>query len=135
MIEQRPASQAFGELADELLAAGAGFRFQAKGRSMWPQIDDGEVLHVQQANAGRLKVGDIVLFRRGESREFKAHRIIRKQKDQFTTRGDASSEADGAIRGTQIVGKIIAKECGRSGRTVVLAGLRARCSFRVREMR
>jgi uncharacterized repeat protein (TIGR01451 family) len=142
MIEQRPASQAFGELADELLARGARFRFQAKGRSMWPLIGDGEILHVQSANARRLRVGDIVLFRQGA--EFKAHRIIGKQKHkkheervkqqervqtQFITRGDASQDADGAITGGQIVGKIIAKECSNSGAIIRLDGLAARLSF------
>ena len=131
MIEDRPASQIFGELADELLASGVGFRFQAKGRSMWPLIDDGEILHVQQVNAARLKLGDIVLFRRDT--EFKAHRIIRKQKKlgnyQFITRGDAGQNQDGAIEGGQIMGKIIAKQCGKSGAIVRLDSLAARLNF------
>jgi uncharacterized repeat protein (TIGR01451 family) len=135
MTEERCASRVFGELADELLVSGAGFRFQAKGRSMWPLISDGEILHVQQTDAARLKVGDIVLFRKGA--EFKAHRIIRRQKenDLFITRGDASCEADGAITGGQIVGKIIAKECANSGTLHSLDSLGARLSFFAAETR
>src|SRR5258708_32135528 len=135
MIEERPASQTFGQLADELLECGVGFRFQAKGRSMWPLISDGESLHVQRTNASTLKVGDIVLFRRGA--EFNAHRIIRKLKknDQFITCGDAGRDADGAITGGQIVGKIIAKECAKSGTTVRLDSLGARLSFFALEAR
>ena len=136
MTEERLESQTFGELADELMTSRLGFRFQARGRSMWPLIDDGEILHVQPANISRLKVGDIVLFRQGA--KFKAHRIVGSraaEEDQFITRGDASSEADGVIAGGQIVGKIVAKECMKSGRTVSLAGLRARSSFFVRQAR
>src|SRR6266436_196083 len=97
MIEQRLESPTFGELAQGLLASGLGFRFQAKGRSMLPLINDGEMLHVQRANIAKLKVGDIVLFR--QDTKFKAHRIICKGKTHFVTRGDAGWEADKAIQG------------------------------------
>jgi hypothetical protein len=100
---------------------------------MLPLINDGEILRVQPANPDRLKVGQIVLFRQGS--DFKAHRIIRKQRDQIITRGDASSEPDGAIRGGQIVGKIVAKECQESGQIVLLDGVRARLSFFARKAR
>src|SRR5450432_294052 len=138
MTKERLESQTFGELTDELMTSRLGFRFQARGRSMWPLIDDGEILHVQPATTATLKVGDIVLFRQGA--KFKAHRIIGKkqgqqQKDEFITRGDASAEVDGVVPGGQIVGKIIAKECMNSGRIVSLAGLRARSSFFVRQAR
>jgi len=133
MTEQRQASQTFGELADGLLASGLRFRFQARGRSMLPLINDGEMLHVQRANPARLKVGDIVLFRQGT--EFKAHRIIRKNKDQFITRGDAGLEADGAIAGGQIVGKVVAKECAINEEIVPLDGLAVRLSFFAAEVR
>ena len=133
MVEERAESHTFGEIADGLLASGLGFRFRARGRSMWPLIEDGEILHVQQANAAKLKVGEIVLFRQG--REFKAHRIVRKQKDLFITRGDTGTQTDGAIMAAQIVGKIVAKECTKTGRTVLIEGLRARLRFLVREGR
>ncbi len=133
MTEQRLESQAFGELVNGLLASGLGFRFQAKGRSMLPLIRDGEMLHVQRTNAAQLKVGDIVLFR--QDSKFKAHRIIRKRKDEFVTRGDAGLEPDGAIQGEAIVGKVVAKECVQSGRTVSLEGLKARYSFVARRVR
>ncbi len=133
MTEERAESQTFGELASGLLASGLGFRFQARGSSMLPLITDGEILHVQRASVAKLKVGDIVLFRQGT--KFKAHRIIRKGKDQFITRGDSGLEADGAIRGEQIVGKIMSKESRETGREIPLAGWSARLRFHARELR
>ena len=130
MSESR--TQAFGELAAELLRNRLAFRFQARGRSMFPVIQDGEILHVQPASS-RLKVGDIVLFREGA--KFKAHRIIRKQKDHFITRGDAGIKADAAIQKGQIVGKITAKECAQTGAIVRLGGRRARMKFFAAEAR
>src|SRR6266567_1503610 len=129
MIEYRIESKTFGDLADDLLASGLGFRFQAGGRSMLPLINDGEILHVQRANAATLKVGDIVLFRQGA--KFKAHRIIRKQQDQFITRGDAGVDADGAIHGKEIVGKVVAKECAGTDSLTCLEGWRVRLKFRL----
>ncbi len=126
-------SQGFGELADHLLAGNLGFRFQAKGRSMFPVIDDGEVLHVGPANQAKLRVGDIVLFR--QNAKFKAHRIISKQNDHFTTRGDAGRDADAAIQRGQIVGKITAKECAQTGATIRLDNLSARINFFAMEAR
>ena len=126
-------SVAFGDLADGLIASRLGFRFQARGRSMVPVIQDGEVLQVRRANATELKVGDIVLFR--ENTKFKAHRIISKQKDHFVTRGDAGRDADAAIRKGQIVGKITAKECAQDGATIRLDNLSARLNFFAMEAR
>src|SRR5258708_8790440 len=118
MTDERAHSRAFREVTSELVTNGLGFRFQARGRSMWPTIQDGNMLHVRPVDWKSLKVADIVLFRDGA--EFKAHRVIRKKGDLFITRGDSSSQADGAIRGGQIVGRIIAKECAPTGRIVFL---------------
>ena len=64
MVEDRPQSGAFREIAEGLIASGLNFRFRAKGRSMLPLIHDGEVLYVQPIRAEPIRVGDIVLFRK-----------------------------------------------------------------------
>ena len=109
MIEDRTHSAAFSQVADSLLASGVEFRFQACGRSMLPFIQDGEILHVRAVDPKEIRVCEIVLYR--DQSRFKAHRVTRKRRNVFTTRGDASLEADPVIRGEQIVGKITAKEC------------------------
>src|SRR5215475_6649113 len=120
MTEERLESGVFGQVADSLLASGLEFRFQAQGRSMLPFIKDGEILRVKAIDPADVKLGDIVLFR--DRSGFKAHRVIRRNKGKFATRGDAGLETDEAIRGEQIVGKITAKECGTSGRLIALEG-------------
>ena len=128
MIEYRTQSQAFGAIAAELVTAGLSFRFQARGRSMLPTIRDGEILHVQPVDTATIRVADLVLFKDGAG--FKAHRIVqRRRNDVFVTRGDAGLEPDNAIRGSQIMGKIIAKECVETGRVVGLDGLMPRMKF------
>lgn len=113
MIETRPQSAVFGMLARQLIARGNGFRFCARGQSMNPTIQDGDVLMVEPIER-MPKRGEIVLFfRKGE---FKAHRVISSNRDQFVARGDAGMESDGIVKREEIIGKVTAKECKNSGR-------------------
>ena len=132
MTNDRADSATFSQLARDLLAGGIGFRFRAKGRSMVPTIEDGDVLHVESVNPDRLKCGDIVLFKR--EAEFKAHRIIGKRGDLLSARGDAGVHID-EIRPEQILGKVIARECRDSGRTMSISGTIARAEFFWRHVR
>lgn len=100
---------------------------------MLPTIHDGEILHIQPVITGKVRIGHIVLLRKGE--EFRAHRIIRKRGELFITRGDAGMEDDGAIPRGQILGLVIAKRCLASGRTVRLDTLGARLRFLANEAR
>lgn len=131
--EDRTGSAAFSSVAQALASAGISFRFQAVGQSMYPTILTGEMLHVEPLRGRRLKSGDIVLFRRNGG--FKAHRIIQVHGDRFITRGDASLDSDATVRRLQIMGRVVAKECRRTGRLVSLAGLAARAGFRLRRIR
>lgn len=123
----------FEELSSELLAKGHGFRFQARGRSMLPAIEDGEILHVRPLREEKLKTGDIILFRVDE--KFTAHRIVRKQGERYVTRGDSGIDVDVAITRDHVLGLVVAKECTQSGCVVRLNGVRTRFIFHWREAR
>jgi len=114
MIEPRPQSDVFGLMARDLIASGNSFRFCARGRSMTPTIQDGDLLVVEPLERGPTK-GEIVLFRR--EGEFKAHRVVTTGDGYLITRGDAGMEADGVVRREDILGRVTAKKCGGSGQT------------------
>jgi Peptidase S24-like len=133
MTEDRPESSAFHLLTSELIAGGYGLRFQARGRSMLPVIEDGEIVHVEPVVSTMLRIGDIVLLRTGE--QFKAHRIIRKRGQCFITRGDSGVDTDGEIRCDQILGRVTAKETRNSRHLVRLDGMRSRIGFFAAELR
>ena len=133
MTEDRCQSAVFGELALALISSGRGFLFRAHGRSMFPTIRDGDILHVVPITGSRLKIGDIVLFRKGA--EFKAHRIVGRNGVQFITRGDAGVDSDGGIASSQILGKVIARQPASFGEMASLASPRARFQFFARELR
>jgi signal peptidase I len=125
MIDDRADSAAFSHLASALLCSGIQIRFRAQGRSMLPTINDGDILYAESATS--FGFGDIVLFREGA--EFKAHRIIGKRRQCFITRGDAGKQPDGEIRKDQIIGKVVARQCARTGAVSSLRGLEARLGF------
>ena len=131
MNKDRADSAAFSELSHELLASGIDFRFHANGRSMMPTIQDGEILQVRSTTRERPIVGDIILFRKDG--RLRAHRIVRRSKGFFLTRGDSGVDPDGIVSREQIIGKVLAKECRRTGRLVPLSGTVARITFFWRE--
>lgn len=131
MIEQRPHSAAFGLLVRELIAEGNGFRFCARGRSMWPTIQDGDILHVEPIRKAP-RPGDIVLFFR--EGEFKAHRIIGGADNKFVTRGDAGMEIDGVVRREEMIGKVVAREFPPTGQLARFNARRERARLFARRM-
>jgi hypothetical protein len=130
-MTERAHSAMFGELVHELIASGNSFRFCARGLSMNPTIQDGDILHVEPITAAP-KIGEIVLFSRDG--EFKAHRVVGRSGDDFVTRGDAGIEVDGIIARKCIIGRIVAVELA-GGTTVSMAGLSVRMKFFGRELR
>ncbi|MBI3475018.1 MAG: DUF11 domain-containing protein [Acidobacteria bacterium] len=105
--EQRGDSVLFEQLSRGLLSSGHHVRFQARGRSMLPLIQDGENLRVESVPPKRLRVGDIVVAK--TPRGLRAHRLIFKDltRDCFLTRGDAGQESDPPISAQHIIGRVV----------------------------
>lgn len=133
MGEDRLESIVFGEFATELIERGYDVRFQARGRSMVPTIEDCEILRVRPLTRQTLRVGDVVLFR--ANGELKAHRIVGKRGEDFVIRGDAGHDIDGTFTRDQILGLVVSKEESETGCMVRLSGFGPRSMFRLREIR
>ncbi len=135
----KPNSELFASLGQELLATGLGFRFQARGMSMQPTIRDGEMVHVEPVEIGEIRKRDIVLFSDGWT--FRAHRVtgIGPSRKVLFTRGDAAAEMDGPVCAQQVLGKVVAKEqkreCDEKIRVISLQGRAARVRFVASQMR
>ena len=99
--ETRVDTQLFGELVRSFLKNGIIVRFQARGKSMYPAIRDGETVEVSPAASA--KVGDVVLAETSDG--LRVHRVSRNG-DAITTRGDCCFEHDydaRAIGGVAVV--------------------------------
>jgi signal peptidase I len=112
-------SAVFAEVGADILGAGIGLRFQARGGSMHPMVRDGDVLLVKAVKPSMIKVPDVVLFVNDLGYAV-VHRVIRKRNHQgihwFTLQGDQVGQIDGIFPESQILGKVISLE--RNGGTI-----------------
>jgi hypothetical protein len=86
---------------------------------MYPTIRENEAITVEPVEPRHVKVGDIVLFRSGES--VVAHRIMRIEGGKgetlrFILREDTLGTLDQPVAAEQILGKVVSVE--RGGRSI-----------------
>ena len=87
-----------------LLAQGQSIQIQPQGYSMYPMFVPGrDAAVIEQADASRLKRGDVVLYRRA-SGILVLHRVWRVRKDGFYFVGDNQSEVEGPLQASQLRG-------------------------------
>ena len=106
------------ELLQEVLSKGAPFRFRAKGFSMYPFIKDGDVITVSPLRRTSLSLGDVVAFIPPRTEKLTIHRVIGKKGNSCLIRGDNTSQNDGLIHETNILGYVTRVE--RDGKKVSL---------------
>jgi len=107
---------AMADLLDAVVEEGASFRFTARGFSMRPFIEDGDVLTVRPLGADAPGVGDVVAVRvvgSGRGRLI-VHRVVEQRDDRCLIRGDNCPEPDGWFPRSSIAGVVSAVD--RDGR-------------------
>lgn len=92
-----------------VLDAGHAARFRAAGDSMYPAIQNGDLLEIVRCDASELRCGDVVLAATG--RGLTAHRIVRiGERDgtpRITTRGDNALRCDPPIAPDDVLGRVV----------------------------
>ena len=116
--EGKKDTRQFAAVCEALLQRGVAVRFRAHGRSMQPNILDGDVIVVAPLDAGALQPGQIALTGGDVGGEFRAHRVVEHSVETGTivTRGDAGQQNDRTA--SRILGRVVSVE--RSGRTISL---------------
>lgn len=109
---------AFVKLVRAVLDKGALFRFRAKGFSMSPFIEDGDVLTLTSLAGTSPRCGDVVAFRRPQTGKLIIHRVVEKRGTSYLIRGDNSPEGDGLVPKANILGYVTKVE--RDGKKVFL---------------
>jgi len=109
---------ALQDFLQAVLARGASFRFQARGASMHPFIQDGDVITVSPLRGARLHPGDVVAFCHLDTGRLAVHRILKNIAQGFLLQGDNSPEEDGLIPSAGILGRVTKVE--RNGRLIRL---------------
>jgi len=104
-----------------LLEGGDRLPIPAQGNSMKPIIVEGDLVRVAPIGSlADLKIGDIVLFERGEG--LILHRVIAIGKKTVILKGDGEMYSDGIITGGMLLGR--AESIHRGSRAYVISGLR-----------
>ena len=101
------------ELAAELVRSTGRLRLAVVGSSMLPAIRPRDVLLVRRCVPGAARVGDVVLFTRGD-RLF-AHRVIAAGAS-LVTRGDAMADPDPPVQPSELLGRV--ERVVRRGRVI-----------------
>lgn len=103
------------DLARELLARGQTVRFQARGRSMWPGILDGDRLTLAPVG-GPVRVGDVMFL---PTDDFGlTHRVVARAGRWCCLKGDARIRPDGWHADDAFTARVVHVE--RDGRAVAL---------------
>jgi len=104
-------------LSRNLLGKGTSIRFQAKGFSMRPFIQDGDFITVSPVENSSVRIGDVVFYSTAENNTI-VHRIIKKYKKNgrmtLVIKGDASFGSPEKVDMQNVLGKVVAIE--RNGR-------------------
>lgn len=102
---QNDTGTVFREIAGAVLRVGSELSFRAGGRSMSPFILDNEIVIIEPPPM-TLRVGDVILFE-CKSGHLILHRIVKKTKNSYVTRGDANCHADETVLHSSVLGKAV----------------------------
>ena len=105
-------------LLQHILAKGLDCRFPAKGHSMSPFIQDGDVITVSPLQKTSAGLGDVVAFIHPGSKKLTIHRVVGKRANSYCIKGDSSPDADGLIPKSNIIGLVTKVE--RKGKEALL---------------
>ena len=102
-----------------VLARGKPFRFRARGWSMAPFIQDGDVITVAPLQSVPPKIGEVVAFIRPGMGNLVVHRIVAWQGTAALIQGDSIQDhSDGLVPQENLLGRVARIE--RQGRPIWL---------------
>ena len=118
----------FEELIVHVLRTGHALRFRARGSSMHPVVQDGDILQVHPVEQVVMHGGDIILYR-SPRKGIVVHRVVNTIRhggeEVLVVKGDASRIPDPEVLVSQVLGKIVRIE--RRGRSIAPRSRLWRC--------
>ena len=98
---------ALSKLIKIVLKRGFSLRFKAKGKSMMPSINNGDIITISPLNNDKIRINDIVAFIEPTRKILLVHRVIKIDNDKFLIKGDNVYNHDGYIPRSNILGRVI----------------------------
>jgi phage repressor protein C with HTH and peptisase S24 domain len=107
-----------------VLDKGKPVRFEARGTSMHPFIQDGDVVTVVPLAGPDPRPGDVTAFVHAATGGVRVHRVVKVDAGRYLLKGDNALDGDGAVSRDMILGLVVRLE--RGGRAIpVGSSLRA----------
>lgn len=75
--------------------------------SMWPVLNEGDLVFIQGVPRESLKVGNVIVFRNDGGPGFTIHRIVELGANNLTTKGDANFDNDSPVKYENVVGRAL----------------------------
>jgi len=97
---------ALKEFLRAVLARGKPFRFQARGFSMLPFIQDGDVVTVTPPGGLPPRLGEVVACCHPETRKLVVHRVLARRDGEILLQGDNTLTPDGYISLEEVLGRV-----------------------------
>ena len=101
-------------LVSQLLRRGQPLRIRARGGSMIPFLLDGDVVHIQPAAPGDVRVGDVICYEPWPGRLF-VHRVVARTADGLVAKGDALTYSE-TVTDAALLGRVVRVERDRRTR-------------------
>lgn len=95
-----------------VLEKGKPFRFEARGTSMHPFIQDGDLVTVGPLAGDGPKTGDVVAFVHPGTGGVRVHRVVRIDHGTYLLKGDNALGDDGTLARDAILGLVVRIERG-----------------------
>jgi signal peptidase I len=100
-------SRAFVELIDAVLVKGADFRLRAKGLSMYPFIQEGDIVTLAACEADKIRRGDVVALPHPTYGNLIIHRVIKVEPTRIKTKGDYNPVSDGWVDREHVLALVV----------------------------
>ena len=75
--------------------------------SMWPVLNEGDLVFIKGVPREVLKVGDVIVFRNESGPGFTIHRIVELDEKTLTTKGDANFDNDAPVKYENVIGRAL----------------------------
>lgn len=103
-------SRAFVELISAVLIKGADFRLRAKGLSMYPFIQEGDLVTLATCDVQKIRRGDVVALPHSVYGNLIIHRVIKIEATRLKTKGDYNPVSDGWIEREKVLAHVVRVE-------------------------
>jgi len=75
--------------------------------SMWPALEEGDLVFIKGISGEEIKVGDIIVYRNGERATFTIHRVVSLGEKTIITKGDANFSEDAPVSYEDVIGRAV----------------------------